>query len=273
MPRRAYIAFWLFLGCLLAGQPGKVFAQTDSLRPRVILPFDSLVMDVYGTFQPPAVKAVSYKGDSLPVDTLGRVDTAHIGLYVIRYVAVDTSVQRSDTATFRVYVMDRKRPRITLLGNLYVTVRQGGTYQEPGVAIADNYDFNPQLLTRGTFKDTKSTGLFYIVYQAKDSSGNLSNTALRFIEIVDSAAVGIHANELEMQLSIYPNPATDLICVKTKLPFLMDALLVTPQGRVTKVAHFRKELFLPVSDVPPGIYFLQIRYGALAKSVPVLIAR
>ena len=114
------------------------------------------------------------KGDTKEVD---KIDTAKVGVYTVTRSATYNNVS-TYPLVYTVSVVDLEAPKLRLVGNDKITIKQGDKYVDDGLFTAtDNYD------TKVTIKcswnkefDTNKAGTYIANYWAEDGSGNKSET-------------------------------------------------------------------------------------------------
>jgi len=95
---------------------------------------------------------------------------------------------------------------------------------------------------------------------------NLTGLALQAVEIPVSVTTGLPETSAQPAVAIYPNPATDLLHIRTVLPSAQSIRLAVTDamGRVCRTTDFgtvpagSRVFDLEVSDLAPGIYSLSV---------------
>ena len=110
---------------------------------------------------------------------------------------------------------------------------------------------------------------FYYVFNASDSSGDEhGDTIYVGSGTVHAMSTGIQPLNGLKNLSVYPNPVSDVLNVSFDMDhpenaelalFSMDGKLVENLDRVSNVSSFNSSL--PISGLAAGIYLLQIKAG------------
>ncbi|MBN2825349.1 MAG: DUF5011 domain-containing protein, partial [Campylobacterales bacterium] len=127
----------------------------------------------------------------------GSVDTAKAGSYIITYTAQDSSgniakpekryvIVKESNNTIETPAIDTTPPVITLIGNKYITLRVGDSYQEQGVNAIDEVDGVIFVDDPIEYVDTSKEGKYTLTYYAKDKSGNEA-VEYRYITVEGSA--------------------------------------------------------------------------------------
>ena len=143
-------------------------------------------MDIYTSWQDPGFEANdAVDGDltSMVVVT-NDIDTATLGEYTVTYKVVDGN---GNTATVQrtVVVSDISMPMVTLIGEDTSYVHVGGTFNDLGATVSDNYDTNVKVVTSGTV-NTGKVGVYKQFYCATDIFGNGPSCVERVVVVFDS---------------------------------------------------------------------------------------
>lgn len=165
----------------------------------------------------------NYYQDLTKIYNYNNVNLNVIGTYVITYTVRDGAGNETKV-TRDVNVVDRKAPKIDLLGGLTVELIWMDTFKDPGVKIIDNYDSESYLLS---VLDTSTTlevyngkwfggkrGYKEVRYNVTDSSGNVATEVIRRV-VVDFKS-GLADLKTNGELSVYPNPNNGIFTIKTK---------------------------------------------------------
>ena len=155
----------------------------------------------------------AYKFQAKGTDTweeVDSIDTTKLGLYEIIYTAYDKA-GNIDTGSRQVEIVDTTAPVLVLNGEKDVYIEAGDEYIELGVTVTDNYDadrtrmeveyinhYDLNGVYQGRIKnkviDTKLEGKYLVVYQDKDSNGNISEKVTRWVIVTDTTAPTVTAN-------------------------------------------------------------------------------
>ena len=119
-----------------------------------------------------------------------NANIAVVGDYTVDYSVTDSS-NHTTTAQKIVHVIDTTPPVITLLGDNPVVLQVGDSYVEPvPVATAEDIcDDNAEVQILSSNVDTTQAGTYRVVYQATDSSSNLSSQAIREVLVYETEGV------------------------------------------------------------------------------------
>jgi hypothetical protein len=171
--------------------------------------------------------------------------------------------------------LDSMPPVITILGNNPDTVFIDSTWIDAGATAIDDVDgdITDQIIVSGTV-NTAIAGTYFIQYKATDNWGN-SDSVVRTVVVIDPA-VGLR-NELTFaQLSLYPNPAKDLLNIKAgfiqSVPVkveIIDILGKKYAERTYTETQFEDQI--EISTLHNGIYFVQFSNANGARTLKLLI--
>jgi PKD repeat protein len=126
------------------------------------------------------------------LSTYGAVYTEKLDTFLMEYQVFDRSMNGSEIRSRTVIVVDRTAPLVELpFDSIEIEVGRRVNLPEPWVY--DNYDRTPQLSIIGSF-DKDIVGEYEIEYAAKDKSGNLSDTAVLTVSVIDNVAPSIVLN-------------------------------------------------------------------------------
>ena len=161
-----------------------------------------LTVELGSVYEDPGATATDELGDSISnpdfntdngaedlssIDVSGSVDTNTVGSYTITYTAYD-NWDLSSTATRTVNVVDTTAPVITLNGDEEITIEVdvNGNYEDEGATATDNDGVTPITgVTDGV--DITQVGVYYVVFEAEDGSGNISSKT-RTVNVVDTTS-------------------------------------------------------------------------------------
>lgn len=115
---------------------------------------------------------------SVPVTTSGSVDTSMLGVYELTYTATDAAGNEA-SVTRQITVADRTGPEIVFTRGANMLVLVGEPFEAPEVIAEDLFEgevaVNPK---ESVTVLTDNPGVYRIIYEASDSSGNRSERAL-----------------------------------------------------------------------------------------------
>ena len=138
------------------------------------------------TYVDAGATATDVPDGSVPVTTVGSVDSDTAGTYILSYSATDSDGNVSRTLTRSVTVADTTAPTITLVGESVVEVGLDTSYEDAGATATDAVDGSVEVVTTGSV-DTSTAATYTLTYTATDTAGN-SSTATRTVEVKDVTA-------------------------------------------------------------------------------------
>lgn len=182
--------------CLALRRDGRVFAWGDDTYGELEVPvgLNNVVAITAGIGTSLALKADgtlvgwgdnSFQETTIPagltnllanVNTSATFDPDSPGAYSIAY-STTNNLGSVGTATRNVQVVDTKRPIISLQGKALFSMLLGDTFIDPGATAFDLCagDLTSQIVVLGQV-DTNLPGIYPLVYQVTDPSGNTSGT-------------------------------------------------------------------------------------------------
>lgn len=200
-----------------------VLTDTTLLRPRTIDPYQAYT-DLPFTFTDNF-----YPENTLVTSFSGFVDNSYLGEYTRTVTCTDPSGNKANYS-FKVSVVDRNKPTITLFGANPFNTYANQWFSAPGYFIQDNFDNtfiledNLKIITNLQYRYNftheffaASPGIYFIKLVTKDGSNNISDTATRLVN-VSLAPTGISVVDA-YSLNIYPNPANNFVWVEPKTDF------------------------------------------------------
>lgn len=166
----------------------------DTVPPVLTLLGDSqMTIELGSSYDEPGADATDdVDGDlSSQVVITGDVDVTTAGSYELSYSVEDSSGNLSNVEMRTVDVIepaveaDTTPPILTLLGESYISVEEGGSYNEPGAEAVDDVDgdLTDSIEIIGSV-DESTVGSYELTYFVSDSAGNESNIETRTVEVV-----------------------------------------------------------------------------------------
>jgi PKD repeat protein len=239
----------------------------DKVAPTVTLIGDTVILDVKRSFTDPGYYVTDnyWSSNYLIVSITGFVNINKIGDYLLTYVAKDASGNISTPRTRLVRVIDRIAPTISLLGPTFLSIPRWSTFEDPDVAVKDNYYTNAELQIEynatGTFKNTQLPGLYSYTYSVCDPSNNCSEVITRLIFVEDGYS--IKPALTDNNIKYYPNPANNILNIDLDIPKqthveisiynnLGELVNTVFAGSVTK-SSFKVD----ISNLSSGIYLIR----------------
>lgn len=245
----------LFVVFLFAANVSK--AQTDTIEMHLLGPHCIKVCKGATLYDSGYIIADSLRTSDLTITsegTFNTVGTNEIGVYKLRYKAVDKNGNTGLTEWRTIQVVDSSElpgcqqvaiscdsvdtipPVITLIGDRGKSVCRCASYKDPGYIVTDNIDSsnNIKIETDGTFlKDsTKIEGVYTLRYKATDRTGNFAYSDWRYIFIRNPFEAPCYGDprfdpctgkpisikddfKEKSKINIYPNPANEEIFIES----------------------------------------------------------
>ena len=126
------------------------------------------------------------------IELSGNVLTQKVGVYQIKYIAIDNRGNVNNNVVRLVKVVDTKDPIIELIGGIEMQVEAGKSFLDPGAIVTDYGDGQmPSLLEVSGEVNVNVLGEYILVYKAQDASGNNAERKTRKVTVVDSLAPDI----------------------------------------------------------------------------------
>ena len=144
---------------------------------------------------------------AVEVDT---VDTTKLGTYTIKYNVTDSSDNKADEVTRTVKVVDTQKPVIKLETTYQRLEAQiGGNYPKVAGKATDAVDGDVELTVEFPEDfDMGTVGVYDVVYNAKDSSGNKADPVVVTVQIVDTTAPTIAFKNTADATQVYTRGGT-----------------------------------------------------------------
>ncbi len=138
-----------------------------------------------------ATASDNYDGDitgSVVIDA-AAVNTAAVGSYSVTYNVTDSEGNDALQVTRTLNVVDTTAPVITRLGADPVTIEVGSTYIDAGATATDigDGDLTGSIVTVNPV-DPNIVGVYTVIYNVTDSSGNAAAEVNRTVNVVDTTA-------------------------------------------------------------------------------------
>ena len=176
-----------------------------------------------------------------------------IGTYTITYTAEDQAGNQSQFVR-TIHVVDDEKPVVVASP---LNLPRWSTYDlNQGVVVVDNY------YTPAEFRDNQNgcsveiirsnvdfnyPGIYQVVYQATDGSGNLSDETTRLVQISeDGENTGVKGINLENAVKVYPNPNNG--------QFILEVGVQPETGGIIEIRDIRGVLVrsIPATELNDG---------------------
>ncbi len=198
------------LGNEYVNEPISIERETREKPVITLLGEKEITLEVFSTAPELGATAIDVYGRELEVKEEGYVNLNVLGTYEIKYNAEDSDGNKADEVIRIIHVVDTTKPNITLIGEETVEIETGTSYRDAGATAIDNYDKNiSENIEIKIFKDnveveeidTSEEGTYEITYTVKDSSGNISETVKRTINVIQAnkiTEIVLDNSEIEM---------------------------------------------------------------------------
>jgi prepilin-type N-terminal cleavage/methylation domain-containing protein len=152
--------------------------------------------DQYGTIDSNSLKFLWNTSTTVPKETdffnvytnntAVNLDALVNGSYYLWAMAKDNSGNIAIERT-NVFNLDNTKPVIVINGDNQITINRGTTYSDLGATVTDNIDTTLTVIVTGTV-NPNAVGTYTITYNATDSSGNIADSVVRTINVIDANA-------------------------------------------------------------------------------------
>ncbi len=200
--------------------------------------------------------------DSCGVDTFVAsqtdFDCTHLGANIVTLTARDLNGNVSmKNATVTITTTDTTAPVISLTGDNPQEIVQGAAYLELGATADDG----SMVVIDASSVDINALGSYTVTYNASDLSCNDAIEVIRTVNVVNS--LSLEDSIFARGISIYPNPANEIITIRSDQTAMDQIKIVDISGRVIKkTTNGVGAIYqMYLSNISKGIYFLQITSG------------
>lgn len=202
--------------------------------------------------------------DNCGIDSISNDAPAvfELGETVVTWTVTDTAGNET-TCTQVIVVVDGEDPEVMCPDDVFVTIEQGGTFELPD--YSDQVVMGDNCTTELGYQQTPPAGTEVglgnnvITVLVEDDAGNTAEC--QFSVIVD-VVLGIGTNELDEQLSVYPNPASDMVQISNPNGLdLKTITIIDVNGRIVNRLDAPGTLTLyqiPVDRYASGMYFIKV---------------
>lgn len=275
-----------------ATQLTRVYNVTDLVPPVLTSRSGSEFMTVAVndlSFTEPAVTGSDNYFPTVNITRTGNFDITELGDYTITYTGTDGAGNTS-VYTRIIRVVDNSSPIvISTPANL-----ERWTVFNPfdGVSTWDNYwapntfenigsdptKFKGKVEILSSNVNMLKEGLYQVIYQAVDGSGNISVPHLRLVNVT-SNTTGIQDVTFGEAINIYPNPNSGKFEVEFGVPVHGDATITIMNIAGQAVRTFsandvlNNKLTVDLSEVAAGVYFVQIQSNGQVANKKVTVTR
>jgi hypothetical protein len=234
--------------------------------------------------EPPVTATDNYFPSVNITRNSGGFDISKLGSYNITYTGTDGA--GNVTVWVRtINVVDRVKP--VVISTPVNMMRWTIFNPEAGVSTTDNYyppsdfvnDLNGcRIEVISSNVNPLAEGLYQVIYQAVDGSGNVSDPHMRLVAVTaNTTSVGEMA--LENAVNIYPNPNSGSFDVEFGMPMGGNTTVKIVNITGQNIREFgandivNGKLSVNLSDVAAGVYFVQIQGEGQVVNKKVTITR
>ena len=163
--------------------------------PDIIPPFivlvgaASITVEAGAAFVDPGAIAVDNIDGEITANIVvtGSVNTGALGVYQLLYNVSDTAGNAAQQVVRTVTVVDTTPPVISLTGSASVTVQAGASFNDPGATATDTFEgsLTEDIVVTGSV-NTGALGVYQLLYNVSDSSGNAAQQVVRTVTVVDT---------------------------------------------------------------------------------------
>jgi hypothetical protein len=240
---------------------------SDTTKPVITLNGNATTdHDVNTVYTDAGVTVTDNYDTALTFKVTSTVNQNVLGTYTVTYTATDLSGNVAAAVVRTVNVVDRVAPVIKLVGSDIIYLARWQNYTDSGYTLSDNY-FDSATITVDTLGDWVNgslEGLYYIQYRATDSSGNVSLSEKRVIDVRGTNSV---SENVAGNTKIYPNPTTGRFTIETSQAFGESTVISVTNMLGAKVYEAKAPagetaLNVNLEGVNAGMYFVNITTGS-----------
>ncbi len=123
---------------------------------------------------------------SLNIAVISTVNTAVIGTYAVSYNVSDAAGNAAVTVTRTVKVVDTIAPTLVRNGGDILNLSAGAIYNDAGAVATDTFegDISASIMVTNPV-DTAVPGVYTVIYNVTDSSGNAAQSVSRTVVVLD----------------------------------------------------------------------------------------
>ena len=146
----------------------QVVIVTDTEAPEITVQTDNITVCPNGKIKQDYIKVKA-------IDNLDGDISDKIKMYVEdNYLVVGVSDSNNNVREEKINILkeDKDAPKISIIGDEKVTIKEGSKYNDLGASASDNCDNIKVETTKNV--NTNKPGTYKVIYTAKDNSGNTS---------------------------------------------------------------------------------------------------
>jgi hypothetical protein len=272
----------------IAANKTRTYIVTDKVAPVIssLSGTQYMIVDVNDlNFVEPAVTGSDNYFPTVNITrNAGGFDISKLGTYNITYTATD-GAGNVTTWVRTVKVVDRIKPVVI---STPVNVVRWSTFDpRAGVSTWDNYyaptDFisganNCRIDIISNNVDLVAPGIYQVIYQAVDGSGNVSDPTPRIVFVTEASATGLDKIDAG-KLNIYPNPSNGNFDVELTMGVNANTVITVTNiaGQTVKTFGANDvvagKLSVNLSGAAAGVYFVTVTSDSQVAQGKVTITR
>ncbi len=166
--------------------------ENQNAPPVIVLNGDNpaTVECAVGSFMETATASDPEDGDVTDDIVVGgdAVVSGTLGTYVLTYDVTDSGGLAAPRLTRTVNVVDTTAPVIALNGAAAFAQEAGTAFSDPGTTLTEACDATAAVIVDGDTVDVEAPGVYTLIYDATDSSGNMAAQVTREVTVADTIA-------------------------------------------------------------------------------------
>ena len=263
-----------------SGNKGEDFQRTvvvlDTKAPEVtILGEETITLEVFDSYEDEGATTMDNDPINMPSLVTGGTyftefpdgEATKLGTYTVTYTSEDSAGNQT-IATRNIEVVDTEAPVATLNGEQSVQVRRWATFNDPGVAIEDNYYSAAECTVEitGTFTENGADlpGLYTLNYIVKDGSGNVAKKVSRLVFVFEDSVTNSVGTFNAKDVKVYPNPTNSFVNIEVaNITERASISIIDASGKVVVAVENNalvKNLYtVDVTGLNAGIYMVRVQ--------------
>jgi len=246
-----------------------IVTVVDNVLPTVVTQAFTVELDASGSATITTADVDNGSADNCSIDNLAldvtTFDCSNLGENTVTLTATDASGNEASTTAI-VTVVDVSGP-VLVTQDITVNLDENGSVSIlPGdvlSSVEDNCTIS-QNITLSLDQDTfTAIGVYEVSLTSKDASGNSTSTTA---EVTVDDTLSIDDNDLNVEIKLYPNPASDNIYFEISNAKIQSISIYDINGRLIKTSD---NISINISELSSGIYFAKVE-GERMKTFKVL---
>ncbi len=170
------------------GTADRTVEVVEDTSPPVIVT-DSFTIEAGSTYTDSPIQTSDNSNGEITLTRNSFINTASVGSTIVAYTATDPSGNTTNK-DITVHVVDTTKPQLVIAGDNPVTIEAGNVYADAGAVTTDNSNSNVTIQAIGdvinTLSVTPVNSPNEVSYTATDGSGNISNSIIRTVNVIDT---------------------------------------------------------------------------------------